>query len=57
MKDEKEYSRYEKRMEICKACEFFDRKLKRCKDCGCFLIAKARLGGAKCPQGKWEEIN
>ena len=53
MKDEKEYSMYEKRIEICKSCEFFDKSFKRCKDCGCFLITKARLPGAKCPQGKW----
>jgi hypothetical protein len=25
----------------------------RCKSCGCILMAKTRIAGEKCPEGKW----
>lgn len=52
---------YEKRMEICKACDLFKPvmgdKVSVCGDCGCLMQFKARLSGARCTQGKWEAEN
>ena len=43
--------KFSSRINICNACEFFEKG--RCKKCGCFMSAKAKLGTAKCPVGKW----
>jgi hypothetical protein len=42
-----------RRMDICRGCPFFDSKLKRCRKCGCFMEAKTKIPGQKCPEGKW----
>lgn len=42
-----------KRIEICKACEFFMRHQDRCSKCGCYMNIKARLKVSKCPVSKW----
>ena len=44
---------YEKRIEICRACQDFDDSLCRCKVCGCLMKIKARLKSTKCPKNKW----
>ena len=48
---------YEKRMAICKGCEFHDpngwRGRGKCLKCGCCTAAKAKLRTEKCPIGKW----
>lgn len=41
------------RLEICAACEFFDKEPSRCRKCGCFMAAKANLLKASCPINKW----
>jgi len=43
----------------CKNCDSRsgDGRLMRCKECGCFLEAKARLVGQTCPLGKWQEVH
>lgn len=49
----------EKRLEICKTCEFYNEReiysiiVKKCKACGCNLDAKALMTRMKCPKGKW----
>ena len=43
----------EERMEVCRGCNRFDAVLVRCRKCGCFLAAKTRFPGARCPVGKW----
>lgn len=43
----------EARFAICKQCKHYNRKFARCKLCGCVMIAKVALKGAKCPDGKW----
>lgn len=52
---------YEKRIKVCKSCDTFDTKTKKCDKkkggCGCFMFAKARLRKAKCPKQKWNEIS
>jgi hypothetical protein len=42
-----------KRLAICAKCDYWDRSMKRCKKCGCFTSAKARIPQAKCPAGYW----
>lgn len=43
----------EKRLSICKECPFFVSATSQCKKCGCFMQAKTRMSGAKCPISKW----
>jgi hypothetical protein len=47
---------YNERYETCKNCPFFIEDSKRCSECGCFMEAKAWIGGdpdSLCPQKKW----
>ena len=39
------------RMTLCRVCEHF--KAPFCAKCGCFMMAKARMATATCPDGKW----
>lgn len=41
----------EKRMNVCKSCEFL--KGNRCTKCGCFYEWKIKLETEKCPMGFW----
>jgi hypothetical protein len=43
----------ESRLEVCNACEFFNKRLLKCKQCGCFMKLKTTLQEAKCPLDKW----
>ncbi len=43
----------ESRLEICNTCEHFNRRMVKCKKCGCFMKLKTTLVQAKCPIGKW----
>ena len=40
------------RISTCNSCEHFTR-LRRCKQCGCFMDVKTKLVIAKCPVDKW----
>lgn len=44
---------YSKRMNICKACEYYYTPTKQCKKCGCFMEIKTKIDNAICPIGKW----
>lgn len=44
---------YHRRYNICKLCERFDTKWKKCLDCGCFMPFKCKISSAMCPQQKW----
>lgn len=44
---------FQKRLDICKTCELFDKDQTRCKQCGCFLNVKASWASEKCPVDKW----
>lgn len=51
----------EKRLAICKPCEFNSTKNKikvwsKCTDCGCPLIQKSKSLQSKCPKDKWEAL-
>jgi hypothetical protein len=45
-----------KRLSICDHCEFVDKSLNRCNQCGCFLQIKAHWASERCPIGKWEAV-
>jgi len=47
----------EKRMDICRACDYYDDRQIRCRHCGCFLEHKARFAIDSCPIGKWKETD
>ena len=42
------------RIAMCEECGLT--KLRRCPDCGCFMDAKTRIMGARCPKGKWNAM-
>lgn len=44
-----------RRMEICKACEYFNSEDVRCRQCGCFLKQKVSITSSKCPLNLWEK--
>jgi len=44
------------RMEICRACPFFNASNTTCNKCGCFLEVKTGWASEKCPEGKWDEV-
>lgn len=41
------------RIGICNSCNDFSKKLKTCKQCGCYMPAKAMFAGSSCPLEKW----
>jgi hypothetical protein len=43
----------EKRLDICKNCEFFFTPTNQCKKCGCFMNIKTKISHASCPINKW----
>lgn len=43
----------EYRLDICKQCPWLDKRLVKCKKCGCFMKLKSTLRQAKCPIGHW----
>ena len=47
----------EKRMEICRNCEFFISLTQQCKKCGCIMPAKTMLADAYCPIHKWGKVS
>lgn len=44
---------YKSRLETCRKCESFQRTVKLCKECGCFMPAKARAKSSTCPKNNW----
>lgn len=46
-----EVKRY--RLSICRGCEEFNQSVKMCKQCGCYMPAKALFADIECPAGKW----
>ena len=43
----------ESRLKICNSCEFFNRRMVKCKKCGCFMKVKTLLKSSSCPIDKW----
>lgn len=44
---------YAERINICKSCDRYDESENRCRECGCFLAAKAKIILQGCPLNKW----
>lgn len=42
-----------RRLEICRGCEHYDKEGNRCFKCGCFLNFKTAMRSGKCPIDKW----
>lgn len=42
---------YERRLAVCKECDFLNSGT--CKACGCYVELRALGRGAKCPHKKW----
>ena len=42
-----------KRLSLCKGCEFFNSASERCTKCGCYMAVKTYLRAERCPVGKW----
>jgi hypothetical protein len=48
---------YRQRLATCYSCEHFIHETKRCSKCGCYMVAKARVGGNPanlCPMKLWQ---
>lgn len=43
----------ESRLKICNECEWFNKRLTKCRKCGCFMKLKTTLLEAKCPIERW----
>lgn len=43
----------EKRLNICRACPYFEKTQERCSQCGCFLSVKTYLKAERCPLSRW----
>jgi hypothetical protein len=43
----------EQRLAICNECPSFNKRLIKCRECGCFMALKSTLRQATCPLGKW----
>jgi hypothetical protein len=44
---------FNERLQICKSCEKYDEQQNKCKECGCFVPAKAKIILDSCPLNKW----
>jgi hypothetical protein len=43
----------DRRLSICRSCEFFIKEQERCSKCGCYMAIKTYLKAESCPVGKW----
>lgn len=41
------------RLDICKACDKYNKSASMCKVCKCYIPWKIPLPAAVCPEGKW----
>jgi len=44
---------YKERTLICKSCDMYDELENRCRECGCYVPAKAKIILDSCPLNKW----
>ena len=44
---------FDRRMAICRSCEFLKRPAEQCSKCGCFMKLKSKIERAHCPIHKW----
>ena len=41
------------RLKVCEPCEHFEKGLRRCAICHCFMDIKTKFVAAECPINKW----
>ena len=46
----------ESRLAVCNSCNWFNKRLAKCKKCGCLMNQKTKLPNAECPLGKWGQV-
>ena len=42
-----------RRLEICNECPWLNKRMMKCRQCGCYMKLKSTLQLAKCPIGRW----
>lgn len=47
---------HEKRLAICKGCEFYLKPTGQCLKCGCFMKIKTRIKSLPCPIDKYPKV-
>ncbi len=45
---------WKKRIKTCHECPHLRESIMQCKECGCFVHAKAAVKHMTCPLGKWD---
>ena len=45
--------KFRSRMKLCEGCDLYNHHTKRCKECGCYMLMKAKFNATSCPIGKW----
>jgi ribosomal protein L32 len=45
----------QERLTICKSCDRYSQTLRTCKECGCYMPAKAMFAATSCPINSWSE--
>lgn len=45
------------RLLTCQRCPRYYKPTAQCRDCLCFVRAKAKLGTEDCPNGYWKNLN
>jgi len=48
---------YNERIMTCRGCDKYDELENRCRECGCYVPAKAKIILDSCPLNKWKEEN
>jgi len=46
---------YKERLSTCNSCPMLDRRVMRCKECGCKVEHKAKWKTADCPLKNWKK--
>lgn len=43
----------QKRLDVCKSCEFLTKLTQQCSKCGCFVAMKTKYRSSECDAKKW----
>lgn len=45
--------KYLQRLSACNSCSSYNSTISLCNECGCLILAKAKINISICPLGKW----
>lgn len=48
-----DHEEHVRRVSLCINCKRFDVPTRRCDECGCFVVPKAKIKSESCPIKKW----